>query len=168
MRCIHLTSSYCEGKKLDVSGHEFYCAGAWSIHVVCMRRYKYTLWEQLSKFRVEVPEDKKTRGFHIQNEGTVFAKQLLNCTQRILDIIAETIISAVYLRRHAWLCSTDFHQDTKSYTEDLFEGGGLFSSIMYSILQEMDKSIEASWMLGILFSTKFHQPHLQRQVEILP
>lgn len=53
--------------------------------------------------------------------------------------------STVCLRCHAWLRSTDLQQNSKSLIEDLpFEGKGLFSNIMNSILQDLDKSIIVS------------------------
>lgn len=55
------------------------------------------------------------------------AKQQLTVAHHSLDVCVRTIASGVTLRRHAWLRSSSFPQDTRAYIEDLpFNGEGLF------------------------------------------
>lgn len=76
-------------------------------------------------------------------------------TKHILNLFAKTITSAVYLCHHAWLRSTDLKQDTKALIKDFsFESEGLFSNTADSVLQDLDKNIQASRTLGVPTSTK--------------
>lgn len=79
------------------------------------------------------------------------SKQLLTSAKHDLDLVT----SAVSLYCHAWLHFTDLQQDTQAMIEDLsFEEDKLFNNTLDMVLQDLDKSIKTSRILGMTASLK--------------
>lgn len=138
LRKRHSTPNNQKGKKIDASGRKFSLIGELDIkamsYIVCMSYYSYALLDQLSEDLAMIPEDRRTICQFLQKEGILLGKQLT--LANMLDLFAKMITSAVSLRRHAWLQSTGLQPDTKALIEDFpFEGDGLFSNTMDTILQ---------------------------------
>lgn len=90
-----------------------------------------------------VLEDKRVRGWFLQNEGMLLGKQLLSSAKHTLDLFGKTLTSAVCLQRHAWLHSSDLQYDTRAIIEDLpLEGEGLFSTITDTILKDVTRALK--------------------------
>lgn len=100
----------------DAVGHKFYSTGAFGIKatsfMACMARYSHALWKQLSEILDLLPDDKSTKCRFLQKEGVLLGKQLLTSAKHVLYLFAKTVTSAVFLHKHAWLCSMGLQLDT--------------------------------------------------------
>lgn len=95
-----------------------------------MGRYQYCLWEQMGTLLTDLPAARQ-----IQREGMTLAKQQLTAAHHSFETSARTVTSGVGLRKHTWLRTSSFPQDTRVFFEDLpFDGEGLLHSTMNSAI----------------------------------
>lgn len=143
-----------EGKKMDSFGRRFYSAGALGIktgnYMACIARFMHALFEDMSDLIPHLPDDKRVKALQLQSDGLAAAKQEIASAKHSLETASKTLATAVALRRHSWLRSTNLQYDTRTVVEDLaFDGLGLFNAATDTTLQDREKSIKASRSLGI-------------------
>lgn len=143
-----------DGKRIDVFGKRFYSTGALAIkasnYLACISRFLFGILEDLSPVLAQLPEDLRAKALHLQSDGLAAAKQMICTSKHVLESSAQTMSTAVALRRFRWLRATSLSSEAKSIIEDMaFNGLGLFNAETDVVLRRLDKNIKASKSLGI-------------------
>lgn len=85
------------------------------------------------------------KGIYFQKKGIILAKQLLHSVKHVLELFAEMVTFAVFLRRNACLDQLTY----KASIEDLpFEREDLFGTNTDAVLWNMDKNIKSFMNIG--------------------
>ncbi|KAJ7303267.1 hypothetical protein JRQ81_012205 [Phrynocephalus forsythii] len=122
-----------EGRKLDLIGHRHYSLASFSLctsnYLCAMEAYTRHLLTEILPVINSVPEEQKSKltAFHAEVLSLIDYETI--AAQHLADAASKQLATAIHLRRHAWLHTTNITDDARNRIEDFtFDGEGLFAS----------------------------------------
>ena len=141
----HVTPTNKEGKKMEILGRKIYSLIAFILRVAnyqtAFGAYQKQLWLKILPGLRMIPEDVRQGFLNTYEEAQTVSKHLRIATRHSVEAAARILMSAVTLRRHAWLRAANILDDVKAKIENLpFDASGLFSEKTDSHLEELHKA----------------------------
>ncbi|XP_053114884.1 proteoglycan 4-like [Hemicordylus capensis] len=142
----HTTPADKEGRKIDVLGRRLYATSSLAIRIAnyaaCMARYTHLLWDNLLHDSTSMsPGELQVKLHEVFDKTTSVTKQQLSTFKHLAETESRAMVTAVTMRRHAWLRATSLQGDMKDRVENLaFDGKGLFHETTDATMETLKKS----------------------------
>ncbi|XP_044302401.1 serine/arginine repetitive matrix protein 1-like [Varanus komodoensis] len=134
-----------ERRRLDSLAKKGYAASSLGICVsnyeASMARYQLLLWKEMACMAAHLPDDLRHAARLVHSEAEKLSRYQIEAARHHVDCDGKAMLSAVVIRRHAWMRSANLPQETRSQIEDLpFDGEWLFSAHTNECVDSLHKA----------------------------
>ncbi|KAJ7307481.1 hypothetical protein JRQ81_009502 [Phrynocephalus forsythii] len=129
-----LTPSNKEGCKLDIIGHRHYSLASFSLrsanYLCAMEAYSRHILLEAAPVLDSFPDGQKAKLIALHEELLSLIDYETLAARNMAAAAAKQLSTAIYLRRHAWLRTTNIPDDARNRIEDspFDDGEGLFAT----------------------------------------
>lgn len=125
-----------------------------------MGAYQQFIWEKFQPIIACLPEDKKSLAISFQQEACSLAAQQIHSAHHVAACAAKNMAVSVILRRHAWLRSSGFREESKPCIEDLpFDEEALFNTKTNNEGEDLHKKKTTARKMGLNIYVKCTQKY---------
>ena len=163
----HVTPVDKEGKKLELVGRKIYSLVTLLLRVInyqtVLGAYHKQLWLKLLPGLKMIPEDTRQAFLNSYEEAQTVSKYERLSIRHAAEISARVLMSAISIRRHAWLRSADIMEDVKSKVESLaFDATGLFNEKTDSHLEDLHKAKRTAKSYSVQTQSRQRRPQWRK------
>ncbi|XP_078232770.1 uncharacterized protein LOC144583211 [Pogona vitticeps] len=163
----HVIPTNKEGKKLELIGRRLYSLIAFILRVAnyqtALGAYQKQLWVKILSALHMLPADARQAFLNTYEEAQTVSKHQRIATRHSVEAAARILVTAVNLRRHAWLRAANILEDVKAKVEDLpFDSSGLFSEKTDNHLEDLHKAKKTAKSYYIQPQPKFNRYQWKR------
>ncbi|KAJ7344891.1 hypothetical protein JRQ81_000841 [Phrynocephalus forsythii] len=156
----------CSGRKLDIIGCHHYSLASFSLrsanYLCAMEAYSRHILLQVAPMLDSLPEEQKAKITALHEELLSLIDYETLVARNMAAAAAKQLSTAIYLRRHAWLRTTNIPDDARNRIEDSpFDGEGLFAITTDESLDTLVKMRKTA--KSITYSTVQPQGQYRRQ-----
>ncbi|XP_072857659.2 uncharacterized protein LOC140707569 [Pogona vitticeps] len=164
---VHVIPTNKEGKKLELIGRRLYSLITFMLRVAnyqtALGAYQKQLWLRILPGLHMLPEDARQAFLYTYEEAQTVSKHQRIATRHSVEAAARILVTAVTLRRHAWLRAANILDDVKTKVEDLpFDSSGLFSEKTDTHLEDLHKAKKTAKSYYIQPQPRFNRYHWKR------
>ncbi|KAF7245178.1 Kinesin-like protein KIF13A [Varanus komodoensis] len=134
-----------EGRKIDSLARRVYAASGLGLRIsnyeATLARFQYFIMQRLHNVASTLPDHQGDLAKVLIKEAMQVAVQQLSTARHHVDTDSRALVSAVSLRRHAWLRNCNLPEETRRRIEEMpFDGSGLFHSRTDHKLEKLHES----------------------------
>nr|XP_020642244.1 formin-like protein 7 [Pogona vitticeps] len=164
---VHVIPTNKEGKKLELIGRRLYSLITFILRVAnyqtALGAYQKQLWLKMLPGLHMLPDEARQPFLNTYEEAQTVSKHQRIATRHSVEAAARILVTAVTLRRHAWLRAANIFEDVKTKVEDLlFDSLGLFIEKTDTHLEDLHKAKKTAKSYYIQPQPKFNRFHWKR------